>query len=313
MKVLVAGGAGFIGSHLCQRLLKDRHQVICLDNFITGRKENLKSLLKNKNFFLIKANVISPSIIKYQSSAIDFIFHLASPATPKDFERLPIEILLANSWGTFHLLELAKKNKARFLLASSSEVYGDPQKHPQQENYWGHVNPIGERSCYDEGKRFAEALTTSYFRKFKLDCRISRIFNTYGERMREDDGRVISNFVIQALKGRAITVFGDGSQTRSFCYVADLVEGLIKMMTTPGLSGQVINLGNPDEYPVIEVAQLIKKMTRSQSEIIFKPLPKDDPKKRKPDISRAKKLLGWEPQISLVQGLERTIAYYESC
>lgn len=317
MRILVAGGAGFIGSHLCEKLLTDGHQVVCLDSFITGRKKNIEHLLKDKNFALIEADVTNPSIINHQpaqpaggSSIIDYIFHLASPAAPRDFERLPIEILLANSLGTYQLLELAKKNKARFLLASSSEVYGGPMEHPQRESYWGHVNPIGGRSCYDEGKRFAEALCMSYFRKFNLDTRIVRIFNTYGERMRKDDGRVIATFINQALQGKPLTVFGDGSQTRSFCYISDMVDGLIKAMFMSDLGGEVINLGNSNEYQVIEVAKLIKKLTDSQSKIDFLPLPSDDPKKRKPDISQAKKLLNWEPKVGLEAGLKKTIKFY---
>ncbi len=312
MKVLVTGGAGFIGSHLCERLLTDGHQVLCLDNFITGRKENIESFLKNKNFSLIEADVTNPTI-RHIPFTIHHIFHLASPASPVDYQKYPIETLMTNSLGTYNMLEMARKKKAKFLLASSSEVYGDPQEHPQRESYWGNVNPIGERSCYDEGKRLAEALTMSYFRKFKLDVRIIRIFNTFGGRMKKDDGRVISTFINQALNGEAMTVFGDGTQTRSFCYISDMVGGLIKAMTTSGISGEVINLGNPEEYRIMQVAKLVKKLIGGNSKIVFRPLPSDDPKKRNPDISKARKMLEWEPAVALEAGLKKTIKYYESC
>ena len=311
MKVLVTGGGGFIGSHLCERLLSDGHQVFCLDNFITGRRENIKHLLKNKNFSLIEADVTKESI-KYQVSSIEYLFHLASPASPFDYQKYPIKTLMANSLGTYNMLEAARKNKAKFLLASSSEVYGDPQEHPQKETYWGSVNSIGPRSCYDEAKRFAEALTMSYFRKFDLDIRIIRIFNTYGERMRADDGRVISTFINQALKGKALTVFGDGSQTRSFCYISDTVEGLIAAMFKENIKGKVLNLGSPQEVRIIELAKIIKRLTKSRSEIQLTELPVDDPRKRKPDITKAKKLLNWQPKVTLEEGAKRTIEYYRN-
>jgi len=312
MKILVTGGAGFIGSHLCERLLKDGYQVVCLDNFLTGRKENIEPLLSNKRFSFVKADITGESI-KYQVSSIKYLFHLASPASPKDYQKYPIETLMVNSLGTYKMLELAKKNRARFLLASTSEVYGDPLKHPQKESYWGNVNPIGIRSCYDEAKRFAEALTMTYFRKFNLDIRIARIFNTYGPKMRIDDGRVISNFINQALENKPLTVYGKGTQTRSFCYIDDLVDGLMKIMFQPNLQGQVINLGNPEEYKILQLAELIKKLTGSHSQIVYQSLPTDDPQKRRPDITKAKKLLNWQPKVSLKEGLKKTIEYYKFC
>jgi nucleoside-diphosphate-sugar epimerase len=304
MKILVTGGAGFIGSFLCEALLK-KGNVICVDNLSTGKRSNIEHLLKNQRFEFIEHDVTKPINIE-----ADFIFHLASPASPVDYEKLPIETSLVNSLGTFNMLNSAKKNKARFLLASTSEVYGDPKEHPQREDYWGNVNPIGMRSCYDVSKRFAETLTISFHRKYGLDVRIARIFNTYGPRMRLDDGRAIPNFIVQSLTGKPITVYGDGTQTRSFCYISDMVEGLISFMFTDNLAGEVMNLGSTDERRIIDVANLIKKLTGSNSKIVFKPLPKDDPSRRKPDISKAKKLLGWEPRVDLETGLKKTIEWF---
>ncbi len=312
MESLVTGGAGFIGSHLCERLLEEDHKVICLDNFITGRKENIKPLLKNKKFSLIEADVTKQNSIPSTLYPIRYIFHLASPASPVDYQQYPIETLMTNSLGTYNLLELARKNKAKFLLASSSEVYGDPLKHPQKEDYFGHVNPVGPRACYDEAKRFAEALTMSYFRQFNLDVRIARIFNTYGPKMKPDDGRVVSTFINQTLRNKPMTVFGDGKQTRSFCYISDMIEGLMAAMFKKNIQGEIFNLGTPQEVRIIELAKLVKKLTKSQSKIKFTKLPTDDPRRRKPNIAKARKMLKWEPMVNLEEGLKRTIEYYES-
>ena len=306
MKVLVTGGAGFIGSSLCEKLIENGYDVISLDNLSTGNKSNLKYLLNNSKFKFLEYDVTKPINLKF-----DLIFHLASPASPVDYQRLPIETSMANSLGTFNMLNLANKNNARFLLASTSEIYGDPLEHPQKEDYWGNVNPIGARSCYDESKRFAETLTTSFCNKYELDVRIARIFNTFGPRMRLNDGRAIPNFITQSLTKKPITVYGDGKQTRSFCYIPDMIEGLMKMMFTDGFSGEVFNLGNPEEITVIETAEIIKKLTKSNSQIIFKPLPKDDPVRRKPNIDKAKKLLNWEPKVDFISGLKKTIEWFE--
>jgi nucleoside-diphosphate-sugar epimerase len=305
---LVAGGAGFIGSHLCEALIGRGMRVICVDNLGTGKMENLKALKGNKNFTFIKADIRKKINIK---GGIDYIFHLASYASPPYYQAKSIETLMTNSLGTFNLLELAVEKKARYLITSTSETYGDPKEHPQKETYWGNVNPVGIRSCYDEAKRFAEALTMEFFRKHKLDARIIRIFNTYGPRLQKDDGRVISNFIWQAIHNDPITIYGDGSQTRSFCYVSDQVAGLMAAMMKPGLAGEVINIGNPGEFTVKQAADMIKRMTGSSSGIIYKPLPKDDPARRKPDISKAKKLLGWIPSVKLKEGLEKTIEWFE--
>jgi len=305
MKVLVTGGAGFIGSFLCERLLVEGHEVICLDNFSTGKKSNIRHLLRNPNFKLIEHDVTKPIELE-----TDLIFHLASPASPIDYQKLPIETSMANSLGTFNMLNLAKKNKSRFLLASTSEVYGEPSVHPQREDYWGNVNPIGVRSCYDVSKRFAENLTMNFFRIHGLDVRIARIFNTFGSRTRLDDGRAIPNFITQSLTDKPITVYGDGKQTRSFCYISDMVDALIKLMLKDNLSGEVVNLGNQEERTIISVAELIKQMTESRSEIIFKPLPEDDPTRRKPDIMKAKKILDWEPKTDFIDGLKKTIEWF---
>jgi len=304
-KVLVTGGAGFIGSHLCDYLLKKGLEVISLDNLLTGSERNIKHLLDNSKFKFIKADVTEPVNLE-----VDCIFHLASPASPVDYQNHSEETLLANSEGTLNMLKLALKNKAKILVASTSEIYGDPKEHPQKETYWGNVNSFGPRSCYDESKRFGEAATYVYINNHGVDARIVRIFNTYGPRMQKDDGRVVSNFINQAIEGNPLTVYGKGEQTRSFCYVSDLVEGIYKAMFTEGTRGEVINLGNPDEYKIIDLAEKIKKLTNSNSEIIFKDLPPDDPTQRQPDISKAKNLLSWEPKVKVDEGLQKTIEYY---
>ena len=303
--MLVTGGAGFIGSWLCEELVKDGFHVICLDNLSTGKRKNI-SHLSNDNFEFIECDVTKPICVN-----VDCVFHLASPASPVDYQKLPIETSMANSLGTYNILNLAKNNNARFLLASTSEIYGNPLEHPQRETYCGNVNPIGIRSCYDESKRFAESLTMSFYRKYDLDVRIARIFNTFGPRMRKDDGRAIPNFITQALTCNDITVYGNGKQTRSFCYVDDMIDGLMKLMFTEGLNGEVFNLGNPDERTIINVAKMIKELTHSRSNIVFKPLPKDDPLRRKPDITKAKKLLKWSPKIDFLVGLKKTIDWFK--
>ena len=307
MKALITGGAGFIGSHLCDFLLARQCQVICLDNLLTGQMGNIDHLVKNKSFTFLSQDITSALAIE---SDIDFIFHLASPASPREFQRLPLETMKACSLGTLNALELAKDKRARFLLASTSEVYGDPLEHPQKEEYWGNVNPVGPRSVYDEAKRFAEALTMAYHRQFHLDTRIARIFNTYGPRMKQEDGRVVPSFIVQALQGKPLTIFGDGTQTRSFCYISDLVEGLYKL----ALSGinTPINLGNPDEITVISLANRILKFTGSKSKTQNLPLPEDEPKVRQPDISKAKELLQWQPEIPLEKGLKKTISWFQN-
>lgn len=311
-KVLVTGGAGFIGSHLCEALLRRRCEVLCVDNLITGNKKNIKELINNPRFEFIKYDIIKQGnkITTKQCNNVNFIYHLASPASPKKYQKYPIETLLANSLGTYNMLNLAKETGAKFLYASSSEVYGQPKEHPQRETYWGNVNPTGLRSCYDESKRFGEATTMTFVRNCGVDARIVRIFNTYGPRMEKDDGRVISNFINQAITGHPITVYGDGRQTRSFCFIADMVDGLIKAMGEENTSGEIFNLGNPDERQVIEIAKIIKAMTRSSSRITFTDLPEDDPTRRKPDIRKAEKILGWSPKVKLEQGLEKTIKYF---
>ncbi|MDO8621574.1 MAG: SDR family oxidoreductase [Candidatus Levybacteria bacterium] len=315
--VLVAGGAGFIGSHLCKKLLNDKYQVIAIDNLITGDRKNIDVLLRNKNFSFISYDISKDLKIGLELPHIDFIFHLASPASPnkkspRSYINHPIETLLVNSVGTYNLLELAQKNNAKFLYASSSEIYGDPNVSPQKENYFGNVNPNGVRSSYDEGKRFGEAITMAYIRKHNLDTRIIRIFNTYGPYMQIDDGRVVSNFVNQAISNSPLTVYGSGKQTRSFCYIDDMVEGLRKAMFLDNTKGEVINLGNPDEKTILEIARIIKKITNSSSKIVFEDLPQDDPKSRNPDINKANKLLDWQPKIPLEKGLGQTIAYFKN-
>lgn len=305
-RVLVTGGAGFIGSHLCERLLKAGMEVICLDNFFTGRKENIKHLMDNPLFEVVRHDVIEPILLE-----VDQIYNLACPASPVHYQYNPVKTIKTNIMGTLNMLGLAKRVRARILQASTSEVYGDPLVHPQTEDYWGNTNPIGPRACYDEGKRCAETLFFSYQRQNGVDIKVVRIFNTYGPRMLPDDGRVVSNFIVQALNNQDITVYGDGSQTRSFCYVDDMVEAMIRMMNNEDFIGPV-NLGNPVEFTVLDLAVLIKKMTGSESKIVQRPLPQDDPAQRQPDITLAKDLLNWSPAISLEDGLIRTIGYFRS-
>lgn len=306
MRILVTGGAGFIGSHLCERLLSMGHEVICLDNFFTGRKENIVKLMENPYFEVLRHDIINPIDVE-----VDRIYNLACPASPVHYQFNPIRTVQTNVVGATNVLELAKRVKARVLQASTSEVYGDPTVHPQVEAYWGNVNPIGVRSCYDEGKRCAETLFFDYHRQSGVDIRVIRIFNTYGPNMLENDGRVVSNFIVQALSGRDITIYGDGSQTRSFCYVSDLVTAMIKMMECEDFTGPV-NLGNPRELTIKEIAELIVGLTGSSSKLIYKPLPKDDPTRRKPDITLAKQKLSWEPQVMLEEGLKSTIEYFKN-
>lgn len=314
---LVAGGAGFIGSHLCERLLKEGIFVICADNYITGREENVKRLERNPNFIFINIDIINFTGNPFhQANTIDYIFHLASPASPnikseKSYMSYPIETMLVNSQGTYNLLNLAKKFNSRFFFASTSEVYGDPEVSPQPETYFGNVNSAGPRAVYDEAKRFGEAMVMAYYRKFGMDVRITRIFNTYGENMRADDGRVVSDFIVNCLKNDPVTIFGDGTQTRSFCHVSDLVDGIFKFMMKEGLSGEIINLGNPLEYTVKDLADKIISLTGSSSKIVYDKLPQDDPRRRRPDISKAKKLLDYEPKVGIDEGLKLTIDYFK--
>jgi dTDP-glucose 4,6-dehydratase len=312
MRVLVTGGAGFLGSHLCDRLIAEGHEVICLDSLLTGRADNIAHLQTHPRFTFIQHDITQPFFI---ADRVDWVLHFASPASPKDYGAHPIHTLKVGALGTYHMLGLAKAHGAKFLLASTSEVYGDPEVHPQPESYWGHVNPIGERSCYDEAKRFAEALTMAYWRQHGIDVRIIRIFNTVGPRMRIDDGRVFPNFITQALRGEPLTVYGDGSQTRSFCYVDDLIEGVMQVMAWTPPEGadelaRVFNLGNSEEVTILEFAHLVKEVTGSRSPIVFRPLPKDDPKQRRPDITKAKNFLGWQPRTSLREAVERTLPYF---
>ena len=306
MRVLVTGGAGFIGSHLCERLLEMGNEVICLDNFFTGRKENIVKLMDNPYFEVLRHDIINPIDVE-----VDRIYNLACPASPVHYQFNPIRTVQTNVVGATNVLELAKRIKARVLQASTSEVYGDPTVHPQVESYWGNVNPIGVRSCYDEGKRCAETLFFDFFRQRGVDIRVIRIFNTYGPNMLENDGRVVSNFIVQALSNKDITIYGDGSQTRSFCYVADLVTAMIKMMDCEDFTGPV-NLGNPRELTIKEIAEMIIDLTGSKSKLVYKPLPKDDPTRRKPNITLAKEKLGWEPQVMLEDGLKSTIEYFKN-
>jgi nucleoside-diphosphate-sugar epimerase len=307
---VVTGGAGFIGSHLCDALLGLGHKVICVDSLVTGSEANIAQAKQNPNFSFIRHDIIgsAPEI----SGHVDYVFNLASPASPMDFKKFSEEIALVNSVGTFHMLQFARDHKSRYLEASTSEVYGDPKEHPQKETYWGNVNPNGIRSCYDESKRFAEAISMVFVRKYDLDARVIRIFNTYGPRMRKDDGRVVSNFINQALEGKPLTVFGDGAQTRSFCYVSDLVAGIISVMLADNLKGEVFNLGNPEEYTVKDLAQKIKSLTGSASQVTFEALPEDDPTNRQPDITKIKTRLQWEPKVTVDEGLKKTIEYYKS-
>lgn len=300
-RVLITGGAGFIGSHLCDQYVKRGWDVLCLDNFFTGSKDNIRHLLKEDNFELIRHDVVEPILLE-----ADFIFHLACPASPVHYQHNPVKTIKTNVMGTINMLGLAKRVGSRILLASTSEVYGDPEQHPQKETYWGHVNPIGIRSCYDEGKRVAETLMMDYKRQNKVDIRIARIFNTFGPRMAFNDGRVVSNFIVQALGREDITIYGDGKQTRSFCYVADLVRGLIALMETEDFTGPV-NLGNPDERTIKELADMIIQITGSQSKVIHKELPQDDPIRRKPDITLAREKLNWQPEVRVEDGLDKTV------
>ncbi|KUK14701.1 MAG: dTDP-glucose 4,6-dehydratase [bacterium] len=305
--VLITGGAGFIGSHLCERFLKEGFKVIALDSLLTGSLDNIAHLFEVEGFRFIRYDVTNFIYIKEE---IDIVLHFACPASPQDYLKHPIHTMKVDSLGTLNTLGLAKAKGSRYLLASTSEVYGDPEVHPQPEDYWGKVNPIGPRSVYDEAKRFAEAMAMAYYREHGIDVRIARIFNTYGPRMRLDDGRVIPNFICQALRGEPLTVYGDGSQTRSFCYIDDLIEGIYRLATYEGLMGEVFNLGNPDEYTVKELAQLIINLTGSNSGIVYRPLPQDDPKRRRPDITKAMETLGWKPVIPLKEGLLKTIEYF---
>ncbi|MBM3243781.1 MAG: SDR family oxidoreductase [Candidatus Omnitrophica bacterium] len=305
--VLITGGAGFIGAHLCRRLLREDYTVICLDSFITGSRDNIKALIKEKNFKLIKYNVCKPIFIK---GKVDYVLHCASLASPADYLEFPIQTLKVGSLGTHNTLGLAKEKKATFMLFSTSEIYGDPLSHPQKEGYWGNVNCVGVRGCYDESKRFAEAITMAYHRVHKLNTKIVRIFNTYGPMMRPNDGRVVSNFINQALLNKPITIYGRGTQTRSFCYVDDLVEGLYRLMRSP--FHEPVNLGNSSEFTIMRLARLVLKLTGSNSKIIFKPLPQDDPQKRKPSIALAKKVISWKPEVNLEEGLKKTIDWFKN-
>jgi len=306
---LVTGGAGFIGSHLCDFLIEKGFVVIAVDNLITGSENNIKHLMGKDNFKFVKADVVTD---KLDIGGVDFIFHLASPASPVDYQNHPEETLLVNSVGTLNILNLVKKKNIKVLIASTSEVYGDPKEHPQKETYWGNANSYGPRACYDESKRFAEAATYVFINKYKIDARVIRIFNTYGPRMQKDDGRVISNFVNQFIVNKPVTIYGDGKQTRSFCFVSDMVLGIYKAMFEEGTRGEVINLGNPEECTMLDLARKISEIAGVKYETIYKPLPPDDPMQRKPDISKAKKLLGWEPKVPISEGLRKTIEYYKS-
>ncbi len=301
MRILITGGAGFIGSHLCERLLGEGNEVLCLDNFFTGRRENIFHLLDNPRFELIRHDVTEPILLE-----VDQIYNLACPASPVHYQYNPVKTVKTSVMGAINMLGLAKRVRARILQASTSEVYGDPLIHPQTEDYWGNVNPIGLRSCYDEGKRLAETLMTDYHRQNNVDIRIARIFNTYGPRMLEDDGRVVSNFIVQALRGKPLTLYGEGEQTRSFCYVDDLLEGLIRLMNVDNLH-EPVNLGNPGEFTIKQLAEEVIKICGSESEFTYMPLPADDPRQRKPDITKAQNSLGWNPTIPLREGLQRTV------
>ena len=303
-RVLVTGGAGFLGSHLCDRLVLEGAEVLCLDNFFTGSKRNILHLMDNSSFELIRHDLVEPIFLE-----VDQIYNLASPASPVHYQYNPVKTVKTNVMGAINMLGLAKRVKARILQASTSEIYGNPQEHPQKESYWGHVNPIGLRSCYDEGKRVAETLMMDYYRQNRVDVKIVRIFNTYGPRMAVSDGRVVSNFIVQALRNEPITVYGDGSQTRSFCYVSDMIEGWIRMMNCDDFIGPV-NLGNPNEFSIERLAELVIEITQSKSQIVYKSLPEDDPIQRRPDISLAKEKLNWEPHVNLAEGLEKTVDYF---
>jgi UDP-glucuronate decarboxylase len=304
MRILVTGGAGFLGSHLCERLLNDGHEVVCIDNLFTGQKSNIAHLRENPNFEFVRHDIIDP--FKFE---VDQIFNLACPASPPHYQYNPIKTIKTSVMGSINCLGLAKRLRARVFQASTSEVYGDPAVHPQPEGYWGNVNPVGKRSCYDEGKRCAETLFFDYHRENRVDIRVVRIFNTYGPRMHPNDGRVVSNFIVQALQGKDLTLYGDGTQTRSFCYVDDLIEGFVRFMAQDQTVGPM-NLGNPGEFTMRELAELTLKLVGGKSKIVHKPLPSDDPKQRQPDITLAKKVLKWEPKVPLEEGLQRTIAYF---
>lgn len=306
-RILVTGGAGFLGSHLCAQLLAAGHEVLCADNFYTGRRANLASLLAQPGFEVLRHDICFPLYVE-----VDEIYNLACPASPVHYQSDPVQTTKTSVHGSINMLGLAKRVKAKILQASTSEVYGDPLEHPQRETYWGHVNPIGIRSCYDEGKRCAETLFFDYHRQHKLRIKVARIFNTYGPHMHPDDGRVISNFIVQALRGEALTVYGEGQQTRSFCYVDDLIQGLIALMQSADDVVGPINIGNPGEYTILEVAEMVLKLVGGRSTIVFKPLPQDDPTQRRPDITLARQTLGWEPTVTLAEGLERTVAYFRA-
>ena len=305
LRILVTGGAGFLGSHLCERLLEQGHDVLCVDNYFTGSKDNILHLLDHPRFEVMRHDVTFPLYVE-----VDRIYNLACPASPVHYQYDPVQTTKTSVHGAINMLGLAKRVKARILQASTSEVYGDPEVHPQTEDYWGHVNPIGIRSCYDEGKRCAETLFFDYWRQHQLEIKVVRIFNTYGPRMHPNDGRVVSNFIVQALKGQDITIYGDGMQTRSFCYVDDLIEAMMRMMESQKDFTGPVNIGNPGEYTMRELAEMVLKLTGSKSQIIFKPLPQDDPKQRRPDISLAKKELDWTPKIPVDEGLKKTIEYF---
>jgi UDP-glucuronate decarboxylase len=306
-RIVVTGGAGFLGSHLCEALLASENDVICLDNFFTGSKKNIAQLLTNPRFELIRHDVIHPILLE-----VDQIYNFACPASPVHYQYNPVKTVKTSVMGTINMLGLAKRVRGRILQASTSEVYGDPREHPQTESYWGHVNPVGPRSCYDEGKRVAETLMMDYHRQNGVDIRIVRIFNTYGPRMAINDGRVVSNFIVQALRNEPITVYGEGKQTRSFCYVSDLIEGILRLMNTEGLTYPV-NIGNPDEFTIMQLAELIVSLTGSRSELIRNPLPQDDPVQRQPNITLAREKLHWEPKVPLEEGLRQTISYFDRC
>ena len=306
-RILVTGGAGFLGSHLCERLVEDGHDVICLDNYFTGSKDNVAGLLGRSNFELMRHDVTFPLYVE-----VDEIYNMACPASPVHYQYDPVQTTKTSVHGAINMLGLAKRTGAKIFQASTSEVYGDPEVHPQPESYRGNVNPLGPRACYDEGKRCAETLFFDYYRQHKTNIRVARFFNTYGPRMRPDDGRVISNFIVQALRGESITIYGDGSQTRSFCYVDDLIDGIVRLMDAPDDVTGPMNLGNPTEFSIAQLAELVVKMTGAKSKIEFRPLPEDDPMQRCPDISFAKRALGWEPTIPLAKGLEATIAYFKT-
>lgn len=307
IRVLITGGAGFLGSHLCDRLIRDGHDVLCLDNFFTGSKQNVEHLLNRPSFELMRHDVTYPVSVE-----VDQIYNLACPASPIHYQLDPVQTTKTSVHGALNVLDLALRLKARVFQASTSEVYGDPEQHPQQESYWGRVNPIGPRSCYDEGKRCAETLFFDYYRQHNLDIKVVRIFNTYGPRMHPNDGRVVSNFITQALKGENITIYGDGSQTRSFCYVDDLIEGFVRVMASEKSVTGPINLGNPGEFSILGLAEKIIQLTGSKSQIIFMPLPIDDPKQRQPDIALAKEKLSWQPKVNLEDGLKETISYFKN-